>query len=491
MDSDGREAPPPGTATRYCFDDRFEHIREFLASKDVDMHRPCTFDSDGDCWLAGTLPPWNKILSAVCLELIQLRPTTLSLRSYDHDPKGNTSVKALRCGAYLFTWLPKRHACVQSIRLRGIWRRPVFALKMPLQSSAHLRHLTLEGRYSKAFSECDLWEGMTALKTLETFEFLKIHIKSRNLARGIAALLRENGRHLVKVRFEENNLSQHSTAIILRALHQCQVLSELSFNRNNLNKDNIETLAVVLRSLRDLKKMTLESSISEIEVFGPIAKVLQSNASLEELNLRRCYIQCELLFEALHTNTTLRLLNLNFCTMTSNDVMHLATALSFNKGLRTVLLRHCRWTGERIEVLANAMAINDTLETLDLSNDCWTTQDVIAFCRTLTDNNTRRSVVFGRIVASDEERMVLSHEMGQLKCYHRIAMQWADADLTPLTMELEADAQYLLELDLSFVEDFTCSLLGPLFNALACNTMIRALKFRPLYPPCHLGGCTA
>ncbi|KAL1475668.1 hypothetical protein MTO96_037116 [Rhipicephalus appendiculatus] len=362
MDTDGHEAPPPGTATRYCVDDRIEYIREFLASKDVDMHRPCTFDSDRDCWLAGTLPPWNKILSAVCLELIQLRPTTLSLRSYDYERKGNRSVEALRCGAYLFTWLPKQHACVQSIRLRGIWTRPVVALKMPLQSSAHLRHLTLEGPYTTAFSERDLWEGMTALKTLETFEFLNIDIKSRNLARGIAALLRENGRHLVKVRFETNNLSQHSTAAILRALLKCQVLSELSFNRNNLNKGNIQTLAVVVRSLRNLKKMTLESSISEIEVFGPIAQVLQSNASLEELNLRGCKIQCELLFEALHTNTTLRLLNLNFCTMTSNDVMHLATALSFNKGLRMVLLQYCVLYGEGIVALANAMAINNTLE---------------------------------------------------------------------------------------------------------------------------------
>ncbi|KAL1485880.1 hypothetical protein MTO96_031694 [Rhipicephalus appendiculatus] len=378
----------------------------FLPSKGVDIHRPCTFGIDGDCWLAGTLPPWNKILSAVCLELIQLRPTTLCLRSNELDPKGNTSVEALRCIAYLVTWLPKQHACVQSICLHESEEKPKFALKMTLQSSAHLRHLTLMGLHETAFGERDLCEGMTALKTLETFEFLNIHIKSRNLARGIAALLRESGRRLVKVRFENNNLSQDSAAVILVALLNCQVLSELSFNHNNLNKGNIETLAVVVSSLRNLKKMTLESSISEIGVFGPIAKVLQSNASLEELNLRGCYIQCGLLFEALHTNTKLRLLNVNRCPISFNDVMHLSTALSFNKGLRTVLLQYCGLYGEGIVALANAMAINDTLEELDLSYNYWTTQDVIAFCQSLTDNNTLRSVVFGRIVASAEERYV-------------------------------------------------------------------------------------
>ncbi|KAL1475669.1 hypothetical protein MTO96_037117 [Rhipicephalus appendiculatus] len=54
-------------------------------------------------------------------------------------------------------------------------------------------------------------------------------------------------------------------------------------------------------------------------------------------------------------------------------------------------------------------------------------------------------------------------------------------------MKLEADTQYLLELDLSFVEDSTCFFFGPLFDALASNTMVRALKFRPLYRHCHVG----
>ncbi|KAH7944066.1 hypothetical protein HPB52_015153 [Rhipicephalus sanguineus] len=300
---------------------------------------------------------------------------------------------------------------------------------MALPSSARLRHLTLKGGYPTAFSELDLCDGMAAFKTLETFEFLKVHITSHDLARGIAALLRENGRHLVKVRFERNDLSQPSAAVILEALLKCHLLSELSFVGNHLNKRNIETLAEVVRSLRNLKKLTLDFSFSNGGPFGPIAKALESNTSLEELSLKACQIQFEMLFEALHTNTTLRLLDLTLCKMTINEVMHLARALTFNKGMRTVLLPYCRLEDEGIVVLANAMAKNNTLEKLDLCFTWCSTQDVMAFCRSLKNNRTLRSVGFGLTRGSDQERRELSHQLSQHECYGRIALRWRDADL--------------------------------------------------------------
>ncbi|KAL1440956.1 hypothetical protein MTO96_009002 [Rhipicephalus appendiculatus] len=455
MDSDGRGEPLPEKD-----DDRIQYIREFLASKDVDFDRPCTFRMDGDCWLVGTLRPWNKILSAVYLELVELRPAILCLRSNCLDSDGNRNVDAVRNGAYLFRWLPKQHACVQSICVdesRG-FRNQLLVLDKVLRSSAHLRHLTLNGGYSMSYSERDLCDGMATLKTLETFEFLDLGIASRNLARGIASLLRK----------------KRETPPLL----DCQVLSELSFDRNPLNKGNIETLAVVVRSLRNLKKLTLDYSINEDAPFGPIAKVLESNGTLEELSLIDCRIQVELLFEALQTNTTLRLVDLMYCTMNLSEVMHFANALSLNKGLRTVLLQHCHLAEEGIVALANAVAVNDTLEKLDLSGYWWSAQAVMAFCRSLKNNRTPRSVVLGPMMSSDQERMELSQELSQHKCHDRIALPWEDADLTPLTMALKADAQSLQELDLPDLVTLSVSLSCSLLDALASNTTVRVLKFK-------------
>ncbi|KAH7976448.1 hypothetical protein HPB52_014379 [Rhipicephalus sanguineus] len=487
MDGDGRGVPPPEKAAHYNVDYRIQYIREFLASKGVDFDRPCTLDTGGDCWLAGTLPPWNKILSAVRLELIELQPAILCLRSNGLYSSGNTSVEALHYGAYLCTWLPKQHACVQSICLKESYnsRKPAIAFKMALPSSARLRHFTLNSSYSTSFSELDLCDGMAAFKTLETFEFLNVDIKSRDLACAIATLLRENGRHLVKVRLEHKGLSQLSTAVMLKALLKCHVLSELWLD-NRLNKRNIETLAVVVRSLRNLKKLTLRYRIPEGGTFGPIAKALESNTSLEELSLKGYKMQFELLFEALHTNVTLRLLNLEFCAMTFNEGRHLARALTFNKGLRAVRLKGYL-EDEGAILLANAMAINDTLEKLDLFDTLCSTQVVMAFCRSLKNNRTLRSIGVRLSTESSDERRELSLQMSQHECYGRIALLWEDADLAPLTMALEADAQSLQELHLGYVDRLSCSLLCSLFDALASNTMVRALSVSARRYDCRRG----
>ncbi|KAL3226783.1 hypothetical protein MRX96_024612 [Rhipicephalus microplus] len=353
----------------HYIDDRSEFIREFLASEGVDFDRACTFATDSDCWLARTLSPWNNIFSVVDLELTQPRPRALCLGS--RDTAGNTGADVSRIAAYLFKWLPEQHVCVQSrcLHYSLSFKKPLRALNMLFPSSAHLRHLTVKGHIYTAFSERDLRGGMAALKTLENFEFVDVGVTSRDLARAITALLRENGRHLIKVRFERNGFSRRSTASILCALLKYQVLSELSFAHNHLKKSNIKTVAVILRSLRNLKKLSLDLSIRGDEPVGPVAKALESNVSLQELSLKDCNLQVVPLFEALHTNTNLKLLDLERSTMTFSKVKYLATALSLNKGLKTVLLQQCQLNEESIAALANVMTINETLEQLELSDN--------------------------------------------------------------------------------------------------------------------------
>ncbi|KAL3206504.1 hypothetical protein MRX96_040008 [Rhipicephalus microplus] len=413
MDSDGCEEHLPEKGAH--MDDRAEYICKFLACKGVDIDRPCTFHVDGDCWLAGSLGPFNKILSPLGLEVVELQPATLCLRFNDLRPKGNTRVDALRSGAYLFTWLPKQHACVHSICLCEEYifkfKFPVLELKRALRSSVHLRHFSLGGGLFKMTpdSERDLCDGMAALQMLETFELLEIGIASRNLARVIATLLRKSQRHLVTVRFSRNKLSQRNAAVILRELPQCQHLSELSFDHNRLNKNNIEIMAMIVRSLRNLKKLSLNFSIYSNAPFGVLAKALESNASLEELSLKCFDSQVALLFEALHTNTTLKLLDLKYCEMNFNEVMCFATALSLNQSLRTVMLQECNLAKEGIAILANAIAINTTLEKLDLSGKWWSPQAVMAFCQSLKNTRTPRSVVVHPLNGTYEER----------PCFHR------------------------------------------------------------------------
>ncbi|KAL1440961.1 hypothetical protein MTO96_009007 [Rhipicephalus appendiculatus] len=462
--AESRNGQPPGAAAGKRTTIGFNIFANFLPPKASTSTEPCTFHIDGDCWLVGTLRPWNKILSALCLELIELRPATLCLRSNCLYSDGDASVDALRNGAYLFRWLPKQHACVQSICVdenRG-FISPLLELDKALRSSAHLRHLTLNGCYSTSYNERDLCDGMATLKTLETFEFIEQDIPCGNLARGIASLLRKNGRHLVKVRFGGNKLSQRSTAVILEALLECQVLSEFSFDDNPLNKGNIETLAVVVRSLRNLKKLTLDFSIFEDAPFGPHRK-----------GPREQHVTRGTEFERLPDSggTALR----------GPAYQHDVEA-GGPEELHNELQRN-----EGIVALANALALNDTLEKLDLSGKRWSAQAAMVFCRSLKNNRTPRSVVLGPISSSRQQRMELSHELSQHECHDRIALPWKEADLTPLTMALQADAQSLQELDLRNLVGVCVSLSCSLFDALASNTTVRVLKLETRDYDCRQG----
>lgn len=469
---------PPQMATHFYIDDRVRYIREFLASRGVDFDRPCTHDADGDCWLSGDLTPWNKILAPACVELIELEPTVLSIRSIDVDCTVEPGVDVLHDAAYLFTWLPKQHACVQSICLieHLMFRKPAYVFRLALGGSARLRHLTLKGGYSTPFSDRDMSEGLNSLTALESFEFLKLDIVCHRLARDIATLLRRNGSHLVKVRFQRNALSQRSTAVILNAVLKCQVLSELSFDHNHLNRANMAAVAALVRSLQNLKKLSLCYSIDEDAPFGPIAEALRSNTSLEELRLHASYMSFAPLFEALETNTTLRLLDMDSCTLPDTAVAGLARALRFNRGLRSVLLQHCSLNDDHIVRLASAIAANKTLEKLDLLNNRNGARGVTAFCQALRYNCTLRSVGFGLSMASNQERRDLSQLLNQTECYGRIALPWDDVDLTPLTIAVAVDSQSPQELDFSDTDELSSSLLRSLFDALACNTVVKSLK---------------
>lgn len=84
-----------------------------------------------------------------------------------------------------------------------LFQKPAYSLKLALGSSANLRNLKLKDAYSTLFKEQELSEGPESLTKLESFEFLKLDV-THMLASSIAALLRQNKGHLVKVGFKLN-----------------------------------------------------------------------------------------------------------------------------------------------------------------------------------------------------------------------------------------------------------------------------------------------
>ncbi|KAH9363469.1 hypothetical protein HPB48_005998 [Haemaphysalis longicornis] len=418
----------------YYIDQRIREIRKFFSSKGVGLDDACTDTAGRRCWLCANPTPWNRLLAPLSLELVESGPGKLSLRSVNVESRNLNDVNALYDGAYVFTWLPKQHRCVQTICLHDnvLFQKPAYSLKLTLGSSANLRHLKLKGAYSTLFNEQELSDGLESLTALESFEFLKLDV-THMLASSIAALLRRNKAHLAKVGFKRNALSQRSTATLLSALIECKALTELSFDHNNLAKPN-------------------------------------------ELKLQSCEAPLGPLFAALETNTTLRHLDLDSCTMSAAYATGLANALRCNKALRRVVLQHCSVDDVAAEKLADAVVENSALETLDLSENRVNIQGIAAFCAALKKNKTLKTVSFGMFHATEEERRDLAHLLSRSDCCGRIMVPWANPDLPPLTATLALASQSPSEVSLSDITEFSSTLVCELFDTLASNTEVKTLK---------------
>lgn len=461
----------------YYIDQRIREIRKFFSSKGVGLDDACTDTAGRRCWLCANPTPWNRLLAPLSLELVESGPGKLSLRSVNVESRNLNDVNALYDGAYVFTWLPKQHRCVQTICLHDnvLFQKPAYSLKLTLGSSANLRHLKLKGAYSTLFNEQELSDGLESLTALESFEFLKLDV-THMLASSIAALLRRNKAHLAKVGFKRNALSQRSTATLLSALIECKALTELSFDHNNLAKPNVKTMARVVRAAKFLKKLSLRYSLEDEGQFGPIAAALNDNTSLEELKLQSCEAPLGPLFAALETNTTLRHLDLDSCTMSAAYATGLANALRCNKALRRVVLQHCSVDDVAAEKLADAVVENSALETLDLSENRVNIQGIAAFCAALKKNKTLKTVSFGMFHATEEERRDLAHLLSRSDCCGRIMVPWANPDLPPLTATLALASQSPSEVSLSDITEFSSMLVCELFDTLASNTEVKTLK---------------
>ncbi|KAH9363494.1 hypothetical protein HPB48_005973 [Haemaphysalis longicornis] len=506
MESDSQHAPAAETVNTYAADQRTQNsgawdscyiysrigeILKFLASKGVGLGDACTDGAGRTCWLCWNTTPWNRLLAPLSLELVVSGPGEHCLRPIDVGSRNNDT--NARCdGAFVFAWLLKQHRCVKTVHLESdvLFRMPRYWLKLALNSSANLRHLKLvgDGWKLKNFLEtCELLESLVAL---ESFEFCKLKV-TPVLASSIAALLRRNKGHLVKVNFANNPMSQRSMATLLSALIGCRALTELSFMCYGLKGRNVKTMARVVRAARQLKQLSLHWSLGSESQWGSIGAALKDHTSLEELSLRVEEARLGPVFEALETNTTLRHLYLQFnCRFRylcrPPRLSSLANLLCRNRGLRHVVLRYCTVCGNgtvcdnSAQQLADAIMKNSTLETLDLSTNSVGIQGISAFCAALRKNKTLKTVSFSYhpsyLPDGEDRRRGLARLLYESGCYGRIVVPMADPDLPPLTVALALASQSPTKLSLGNINKLSSTLLCELFDVLASNTEVKILQ---------------
>jgi len=118
---------------------------------------------------------------------------------------------------------------------------------------------------------------------------------------------------------------------------------------HNLGVKGLSAIADALKSNSSLRKLVLSKNAATTgeclhTAAGPaLGEALRLNASLIELHLAHCLIQddgAKIIFENLHTNTTLTLLDLRWNRIGHNSAVALGTLLQLNSTGRKIDLSH-------------------------------------------------------------------------------------------------------------------------------------------------------
>ncbi|XP_070396257.1 uncharacterized protein [Dermacentor albipictus] len=474
-----------------------EQIVARLTKRGLDFDRACQYDElSADCWLCHDLDRWSKVLHPVSFELFETEPAKLAIRS-TWTRWRKLGEDELYDAAYVFSWLPKAHPCVQRImiespgefidgshypfqraNLKGqrmtSFYEQASVLALALSRSVNVQHLKLRGVYQTRVYDKELSEGLAGLGHLKSLELCHFPINA-SMSISLADLLRRNASHLTAVSFSANDMSQESVECLLRALQCCRFLGELSVVANDISRESVNSIATLLRVAKSLTKLTLDRSLEHSVNLSTLAEALKANTSLLELHIGDCFTCFAPLFEAIIANETLKHLVLNDCNINGSNAESLATALRSNVGLRTVELKHARVDADSMVTLAHGLETNSALELLDLRDNTATVRAINTFCRMLRNNKTLKCVQFSKVQATELERSTLSVEMAQAEGYSRIQMPWAELDLPLLSAVVALCSESLTELHLSVAYELNEISICALLQNLATNEYVRTV----------------
>ncbi|KAH9362074.1 hypothetical protein HPB48_002052 [Haemaphysalis longicornis] len=387
--------------------DDIEKITARLRARALRVDRACTQESGSDCWLLWDLEAWNKVLAIVGLELIEAQPGRLALQALPTTRRQYFDKNEFYAAAFVFSWLPEAHRCIQAIKLEGsateLFYRPTFALALALGRSCNIRDLALRGGNHTFMCEEELVEGLRSLRALQSLDLSNFPV-NETIGKHLVALLRRNSDHLTSAAIEGTDMSFNTTNQILSALNSCRHLNQLSLANNELNHKCIKTLSSLLRASKSLRKLTLGGCFRAYVDLRVLSDALEVNASLNELSLRRCEADLTLVLKALSTNKILKRLDLSHSRLNNTQVATLSTALQRNTALQHLLLKHCGINDAAAEALAAALKTNCTLEMLNLKCNIVSIAGVAEFCEALRNNTTIKMIQFCGVAGSQNER---------------------------------------------------------------------------------------
>ena len=259
-------------------------------------------------------------------------------------------------------------------RFSGITSKSIQSfVNIPPHILQYMRVLDLNGNKLDG-SACDLLAK--AVPSMTRLEELRLGYNPLRRGGAVEVIKALCGSGVKRLRLLDTEIGEPDCEALCELLKSSHSFQYLHIDHNNLSPDSVASIITGLSHNSSLTALGISNSHFSMADMDSLASVLKdhSKCTLTELDLEGCHISSKGTVElaaALCKNTTLRSLNLNHNPIGDHveGVTAVAKMLEENKTLTDLELRDCHISSEGAVKLAAALCKNSTLKHLDLNHN--------------------------------------------------------------------------------------------------------------------------
>ncbi|XP_064487297.1 uncharacterized protein LOC135399345 [Ornithodoros turicata] len=453
---------------------RIATLKSDLSKHKIDIAAPCTSSFSSDCWLLDNLTPLNRILRRAALELCQLQPRFVVVRSTGFRISICSEEDASLDASFITYWLLTHHICIDTLELDHAfcYRHPL-DVKLALTSALNLQklkfcwqsidgaHYIMEGLRNSRYAILDLDLSMLSIDD-KGADYLSDTLTRNASIQSFAVSC--------------SHLSAYSYGKLLGTLVSFRSLTQLSLH--SARGCGSKALANFLKHNRSVLKLSLNKFHSiTVDDYALILDSLHDNTCVEELNLFRCYIRDEgarvLAAVLKKRGSALHRLKLRECGIHESGAIELADSLKSNTSLEYLSLRANNLDNRGTVAIADMLKTNKVLKKLDISHCSISSHGVSLLVEALLVNTSLEYVKIGRVPVSRSTEWLPLH-LAEGRVLERLRMTWQSQGLYELAAVIRGsetiEAVHIDSPNLLTVEAYS-----ELFSALRWNRSIKTL----------------
>lgn len=401
----------------------------------IEMCARCSKGISSDCWLLDSLTPWNRVLHPAGIEICELEPGTLTVRSTNLRPSISSEDGDMVDASFVVYWLLERHTCINCIRLLDSpsWWRCSLDIKFAMTLNTHVRRLALCHRWQCAENGYHLTDALGTLSTIAELDLSGFDVDNA-VAEDLASILRRND----SITFFAVcclYLSAQSYERVLNSLVDSKNLAYLGIH--SAHDRGGTAVGDFLRRNRSIRTFSLDGNRS-IGANGCrlILQGLYENGAIEVLDLSGCNIGdvgARILSNILSKpEVALKKVSLSGCTIGAMGAAALAESLKHNSQLTDLDLAFNMLGDEGAAMFADTIKSNKTLKKLNISECSVTSHGVALLAETLASDASPREVYVGKINVPPTRNLPLSPATRQMLVFSRLQVSWNNDGLHEL-----------------------------------------------------------